>query len=152
MGWGPCPLLLGMVANLRPSEQLNFVGLLYCMGQGDGGGAADHVLSFSHQQTCVGPQEVAAFRSAMAALFAESCRGYGTGIDLARVLRGVLGLVRRCAHHCPCVFKGGVARRAQRNSACYGGAASEPSMNLNPKRVFQAASLSRALAFRGAML
>jgi aarF domain-containing kinase len=99
-----------MVANLRPSEQLNFVGLLYCMGQGDGGGAADHVLSFSHQQTCVGPQEVAAFRSAMAALFAESCRGYGTGIDLARVLRGVLGLVRRCAHNCSCVLKGGVVK------------------------------------------
>lgn len=82
-----------MVASLRPSEQLHFVGLLYCMGEGDGEGAAGHVLAFSDQQTCAAAADVAAFQRAMALLFAESCRGYGTGIDLAHVLRGVLGLV-----------------------------------------------------------
>lgn len=34
----------GMVANLRPAEQLNFVGLLEAIGEGDGAEAAAHVL------------------------------------------------------------------------------------------------------------
>jgi len=83
-----------MVANLKPSEQLHFVGLLCCMGNGDGEGAAEHVLNFSAMQTCTTPTAVAAFKQEMIHFFAEHCRGYNTGIDLAEVLRGVLSLVR----------------------------------------------------------
>jgi len=84
----------GMVASLSPEEQEHFIGLLENMGRGDGPGAAQHVLKFSTEQTCTGAEEQAAFLSAMARLFESSCRGYGTGIDLATVLRGVLSLVR----------------------------------------------------------
>ena len=84
------------MANLKPSEQLHFVGLLCCMGNGDGEGAADHVLNFSAMQTCTEPAAVAAFKTAMTRFFAEHCRGYYTGIDLAEVLRGVLSLVSTC--------------------------------------------------------
>jgi len=84
----------GMVASLKIAEQRNFVGLLVSMGRGDGKAAAQHVLSFSNDQTCVDPVTIAAFSDAMGKFFAEHCRGYGTGIELAGVLRGVLGLVR----------------------------------------------------------
>ena len=70
------------------------MGLLCAMGDGDGRAAARHVLSFSDEQTCVGGSAVGAFEDAMVAFFAASCQGYHTGIDLAGVLKGVLGLVR----------------------------------------------------------
>mmetsp|Transcript_48893 Transcript_48893/g.110964 ORF Transcript_48893/g.110964 Transcript_48893/m.110964 type:complete len:584 (-) Transcript_48893:241-1992(-) len=84
----------GMVASLKPSEQKHFVGLLACMGEGDGDGAAAHVLAFSDAQTCASEACRAEFRLAMRDLFMSRCRGYGTNIDLALVLRGVLSLVR----------------------------------------------------------
>jgi len=83
-----------MVASLKGAEQRNFVGLLVSMGRGDGKAAARFVLSFSDAQTCVDPVAVAAFTNAMGNFFTAHCRGYGTGIDLASVLRGVLALVR----------------------------------------------------------
>lgn len=41
--------------------------------------------------------ERAEFARDMVELFAERCRGYGTGVDVGHVLRGVLGLIRK--HH-----------------------------------------------------
>lgn len=84
----------GMVANLSPSEQHNFIGLLECMILGDGAEAATHVLKFSNQQTCVDPAVRLAFIEAMRLFFLEECRGLGQSISLANVLRGVLKLVR----------------------------------------------------------
>ena len=87
-----------MVASLKPSEQRHFVGLLACMGEGDGGGAATHVLAFSDDQSCISEDCTAQFRLAMRDLFMSRCQGYGTNIDLASVLRGVLSLVPKL--HC----------------------------------------------------
>lgn len=84
----------GMVALLSIDEQKNFIGLLECMVTGDGAEAAEHVLNFSTDQTCV---DRAAFIEAMQLLFEKDCRGVGQGISLARVLRGVLKLVRENA-------------------------------------------------------
>lgn len=84
----------GMVASLSGEEQEHFVGLLESMGRGDGRSAAAHVLKFSTEQTCSGDAEKEAFSSSLEAFFSSQCRGYGTDIDLATVLRGVLGLVR----------------------------------------------------------
>ena len=39
--------------------------------------------------------EKAEFARDMVDLFAERCRGYGTGVDVGHVLRGVLGLIRK---------------------------------------------------------
>ena len=50
------------------------------------------MLGFSDEQTC---EDRDAFATDMAAFFRTSCRGYFTGVDFGRVLRGVLGLVRK---------------------------------------------------------
>jgi aarF domain-containing kinase len=84
----------GMVAKLSLFEQENFIGLLECMITGDGAEAATHVLNFSTEQTCAVPAARAAFTEAMRAFFLVDCRGLGQGISLAKVLRGVLTLVR----------------------------------------------------------
>jgi aarF domain-containing kinase len=84
----------GMVAKLSLDEQENFIGLLECMIIGDGTKAATHVLNFSTEQTCSNPAARAAFTEAMRVFFLVDCRGLGQGISLAKVLRGVLKLVR----------------------------------------------------------
>ena len=81
------------MAKLTDAERENFIGLLEAMGQGDGRRAARHVLAFSTQQTCV-EGEAEAFTEAMAAIFAQHCRGYNTGVDIGVVLREVLARVR----------------------------------------------------------
>jgi predicted unusual protein kinase regulating ubiquinone biosynthesis (AarF/ABC1/UbiB family) len=43
----------------------------------------------------MGEEQRAAFARDMVELFEERCRGYGTGVDVGHVLRGVLGLVRK---------------------------------------------------------
>ena len=42
-------------------------------------------------------EEKEKFKEEMCNFFAESCRGYGTDVDVGNVLRGVLGLIRE--HH-----------------------------------------------------
>lgn len=83
---------LGLVAVLSDEERASFIGLLRAMGDGDGHRAAAAVLGFAPRQGCV---DARGFSRAMAALFAERCRGYGTGINFGEVLRSVLALVRR---------------------------------------------------------
>jgi aarF domain-containing kinase len=84
-----------MIASLLPQEQEHFVGLLHAIGEGDGVAAANHVLAFSERQPrCHDSNAVAAFQRDVESFFAEHCRGYGAGIDLGIVLRGILGIVR----------------------------------------------------------
>ncbi|CAM9511751.1 unnamed protein product, partial [Phaeothamnion confervicola] len=85
----------GMVASLVDSERENFIGLLECIGLGDGAAAGARILEFSTQQTCVDPAERRAFVDEMALLFSRCCRGYHTNVDLGVVLREALSLVRR---------------------------------------------------------
>lgn len=84
---------LGMVATLRAEEADNYIGFLCAMGAGDGAAAGRCMLGFSspQEQPCKDPE---AFVSAMAALFRDKCRGYGTNVGFADVLVGVLGCVR----------------------------------------------------------
>jgi aarF domain-containing kinase len=83
----------GMVAELVPEERENFIGLLHAMGDGDGVAAARCVLKFSASQSCVG-NAADDFERDMVAMFAVTCRGYHTNVDVGTVLRGVLKLVR----------------------------------------------------------
>ena len=85
----------GMVASLGVDEQRNFVGFLAALGEGDGRDAGRFVLRWSTAQTCAAAEAQAAFVEAMAGFFATDCRGYGTGVDLGHVLRGVLTIVRQ---------------------------------------------------------
>jgi len=88
----------GMVAKLTEEEQINFVGLLASLGDGDATSAANAILRFSDisddDKDALTPQAKEDFRRDMATLFAERCRGYRTGTDLGDVLRGILGLIR----------------------------------------------------------
>jgi predicted unusual protein kinase regulating ubiquinone biosynthesis (AarF/ABC1/UbiB family) len=86
----------GMVAQLNDHESNIFIGLLSCLGEGDGEEAAKYALQFSVENT-MADEEKAAFTEEMKNLFAQSCRGYGTNVHMGEVLRGVLGLIRK--HH-----------------------------------------------------
>ena len=84
----------GMVAKLSDEESSAFIGLLSCLGEGDGAEAADWALRFSVDSgTAV--EERQAFVKDMVRLFQERCRGYGTDVDVGHVLRGILGLIRK---------------------------------------------------------
>ena len=85
----------GMVARLSRREQDHFVGLLQAMGEGSGREAARHVMRFSEEgESQYSQSRIRDFEDAMETYFAKHCRGYGKGIDLGVVLRGVLALVR----------------------------------------------------------
>ncbi|KAJ1476727.1 hypothetical protein T484DRAFT_1823836 [Baffinella frigidus] len=83
-----------MVAQLQNDEQDNFIGFLHTLGAGDGRAAADFVLKFSKDQTCVSEEDIAAFQEAMRMLFLETCKGYGHNVDIGMVLRRVLQTLR----------------------------------------------------------
>lgn len=86
----------GMVARLTEAEQINFVGLMRSMGDGNGRAAAQWMLRCCTPgtQRCAGPR-AEAFTNDMADLFNSVCRGYGTGTNFGDVLRGALNLVRK---------------------------------------------------------
>ena len=84
----------GMVAELLPSEQRNFIGLLGAMGNGNGVAAAECVLHFSSLYSAYTPETKTAFKFDMAELFASVCKGYGHNVNIGDVLRGVLNLAR----------------------------------------------------------
>lgn len=85
----------GMVAELTRLEQVNFMGLLECIGEGDARGAADHILDFSTAgRAQYSAETIVAFHTGMQQLFSRVCRGYGTGMDIGEILRGLLGVVR----------------------------------------------------------
>lgn len=91
-----CLVDAGMVAQLTEDESSLFVGLLCSLGQGDGRLAAKFALKFSAENT-LSLEEEEAFAKDMDILFKERCNGYGTGVDVGEVLRGVLGEIR--THH-----------------------------------------------------
>lgn len=83
----------GMTAELTAIQQLNFIGLIEAIGEGNGIAAADHAITFSPTNK-LDDKRRNAFRSDMVNLFKSVARGYGTNVDLGTVLRGVLSLVR----------------------------------------------------------
>lgn len=84
----------GMVAKLTDDESSAFIGLLSSLGEGDGKEAAEFTLQFSLENS-MNEEQRRLFAADMVALFADRCRGYGTGVDVGHVLRGVLGLIRK---------------------------------------------------------
>lgn len=82
----------GMAAHLTAPERQNFIGLLQAIGDGNGSLIADRILSFSVRQSC---RDTGAFVAEVCELCAEHCRGYGTGLDIGRVVRGVMQLMHR---------------------------------------------------------
>jgi len=87
----------GMVAQLEEEESLNFIGLMSSLGAGDGRSAANAVLKFSDDEDVLTEEEKELFVQDMISYFDESCRGYGTDVDVGEVLRGILGLIKK--HH-----------------------------------------------------
>uniref|UniRef100_A0A7S2MDA7 Uncharacterized protein n=1 Tax=Alexandrium andersonii TaxID=327968 RepID=A0A7S2MDA7_9DINO len=81
-----------MAASLTVPERQNFIGLLQAIGDGNGRLIADRILSFSARQSC---RDTAAFVREVVELSAEHCRGYGTGLDIGTVVRGVMQLMHR---------------------------------------------------------
>ena len=78
---------------LNRNEQDNFIGLLAAMGRGSADEAAEYVLNFSSKIKYSEETKIK-FKDDMKLLFARVCRGYGTGVDIGTVLRGLLGLLR----------------------------------------------------------
>lgn len=97
----------GMVARLTDEEGSVFIGLLSCIGSGNGREAAHFALLFSNENSNknggggVSDSAKAAFTNDMEVLFQQICRGYGTNVDTGEVLRGVLGMyVCLCEDEC----------------------------------------------------
>ncbi|CAJ1966840.1 unnamed protein product [Cylindrotheca closterium] len=86
----------GMVAQLTEEESSTFIGLLTTIGEGNGEAAAEFALQFSIDND-LSEEEKKLFKEDMRVLFDKCCKGYGTGVDVGEVLRGVLGLIRD--HH-----------------------------------------------------
>jgi len=93
---GICLVDAGMVAQLTDDESQKFIGLLSCLGEGNGREAAEYTLQFSLENSMT-EEERELFVLDMCELFAERCRGYGTGVDAGHVLQGILGVIRK--HH-----------------------------------------------------
>eukprot|EP00980_Cylindrotheca_fusiformis_P014604 scaffold3956_cov99-Cylindrotheca_fusiformis.AAC.1 len=83
----------GMVAQLSEQESSTFIGLMTALGEGDGIAAAEFALRFSTHNEMDEEQKIH-FKQEMCKLFAQSCKGYGTYVDVSRVLQGILGLIR----------------------------------------------------------
>ena len=85
----------GMVAVLSDDECEAFVGLIEALGAADAAAAARCVRRFDPaNDASMSDDAKRAFDADVAALFATSCRGYGTGVDFGEVVRGVLTLIR----------------------------------------------------------
>lgn len=82
-----------MVAQLTEEESSTFIGMLTCIGEGDGEAAAEFALRFSVGND-LGEKERTQFKKDMVGFFEKNCRGYGTDVDVGEVFRGVLGLIR----------------------------------------------------------
>ncbi|CAN0488192.1 unnamed protein product, partial [Discosporangium mesarthrocarpum] len=52
------------------------------LGAGDGVGAAETVLKFSREQTCISEADRAAFKEDMQEVFRVKCHGYNTVREL----------------------------------------------------------------------
>lgn len=85
----------GMVARLSPEESSAFIGIIACLGEGNGKEAADCVLKFSSANAKMSDAEYRAFQDDVVVLFAAECKGYGTHVDVGNVLKGLLTLIRK---------------------------------------------------------
>lgn len=83
----------GMVAELLPEEQRNFIGLLEAIGDGDGNDAAECLLRFSSKAT-YSKETRNAFKKDIIEMFKVEAKGYGNNVSIGQVLRGVLNIVR----------------------------------------------------------
>jgi len=83
----------GMVAQLTEEESATFIGMLTCIGDGDGAAAAEFALRFSVDNN-ISEKSRESFKKEMVKFFEKNCRGYGTDVDVGEVFRGVLGLIR----------------------------------------------------------
>lgn len=83
----------GMVAQLTEEESSTFIGMLTCLGDGDGDSAAEFALRFSVGND-LGDKQKKEFKREMVEFFEKNCRGYGTNVDVGEVFRGILGLIR----------------------------------------------------------
>jgi aarF domain-containing kinase len=83
----------GMVAQLTDEESSTFIGMLTCVGDGDGEAAAEFALRFSLDND-ISEKERQIFRNEMVEFFKTNCRGYGTNVDVGVAFRGILGLIR----------------------------------------------------------
>jgi aarF domain-containing kinase len=83
----------GMVAQLTEAESSTFIGMLTCIGEGDGEAAAEFALRFSIGND-LSEMESMQFKKDMVEFFGKNCRGYGTNVDVGEVFRGILGLIR----------------------------------------------------------
>jgi aarF domain-containing kinase len=77
----------GLVAKPNAEESESFIGLLSAIGEGNGDEAANCILGFSPEKNFLSRPF---FNSDMVSLFSKICRGYGTNVNLAEVLKGVL--------------------------------------------------------------
>jgi len=86
----------GMAARIDDVESAAFVGLIGALGAADATAAAACLLRFSpSNDAALNPRARAAFAADVADLFAQRCRGYGTGVDFGDVVRGLLELLRK---------------------------------------------------------
>ena len=83
----------GMVAQLTEEESSTFIGMLTCIGEGDGESAAEFALRFSVGND-LAEKEATLFKKDMVDFFEKRCKGYGTNVDVGEVFRGILGLIR----------------------------------------------------------
>jgi aarF domain-containing kinase len=83
----------GMVAELLPEEQRNFIGLLEAIGDGDGADAAECLLRFSSKANYT-KETKNAFKRDIIEMFKTEAKGYGNNVSIGKVLRGVLNIVR----------------------------------------------------------
>lgn len=86
----------GMVAQLSEVERTTFIGLLSCLGEGDGHSAGKYALQFSSENN-MNEEQRNAFIGDMENMFKERCRGYGTNVHVGQTLQGILELIRK--HH-----------------------------------------------------
>jgi len=82
----------GLTTSMTTEERCTYVGVLQAMGDGNGRRAGELMLRFSVNQQCPDP---AKYLVAMEQFFATDCLGYGKGIDIDHVVRGLLTLAYR---------------------------------------------------------
>ena len=93
-----------MVARLTGAEQQNFIGLISAMGAADACEATRCVIGFAENthlassRNKLTPSGTALERD-MKALFARTCRGYGTGIDIGEARAS------ECEGNCKCLIR-----------------------------------------------
>jgi len=83
----------GMVAQLTDQESSTFIGMLTCIGEGNGEAAAEFALRFSDLNN-LDEKAIVLFKKDMMEFFQKNCKGYGSNVDVGEVFRGILGLIR----------------------------------------------------------